>query len=147
MTIDTDAIRVQLVDTLVPDFAAAHPSAKINFENQRLVQDETNGWIYISVMPGDMLRREIGSRASSGQSAQYGQIGIVQVQMGVKKDSGTKLLHEFADTIINSLLDRDWSISGGRLMTKNADRRVRGLVAGTYAMNVIIEWEYRTSLS
>jgi hypothetical protein len=146
MAMDTDAVRVQLVDTLVTDFAAAHPLAKINFENQRLEQDDTNGWIYVSIMPGDMVRRELGSRASGG-STQYGQLGIVQVQMAIKKDGGTKTLHEFADTIINSLVDRDWSISGGRLMTLNADRRVRGVVAGSYAMNVIIEWEYRTSLS
>jgi hypothetical protein len=147
MAMDTDAVRVQLVDTLVTDFVAAHPLAKINFENQRLEQDESNGWIYVSIMPGDMVRKEIGSRATSGQSAQYSQFGIVQVQMAIKKDGGTKTLHAFADTIINSLVDRDWSISGGRLMTLNADRRVRGVIAGSYAMNVIIEWEYRTSLS
>lgn len=146
MAIDTDAVRVQLVDTLVPDFAAAHPLAKINYENTRLEQDDDNGWIYISVIPGDLVRRDIGSRAS-GNSAQYGQIGIMQVQMAIKKDGGTKILNEFADTIINSLIDRDWSIAGGRLMTLNGDRRVRGVIAGSYAMNVIIEWEYRTTLS
>lgn len=146
MAMDTDAVRVKLVDTLVTPFAAAHPNAKINYENTRLEQDDDNGWIYISVIPGDLVRRDIGSRASGG-SAQYGQIGVMQVQMGIKKDGGTKTLHEFADTIINAMIDQDWSISGGRLMTLNGDRRVRGVIAGTYAMNVIIEWEYRTSLS
>jgi len=147
MAMDTEAVRVQLVDTLVADFAAAHPLAKINYENLRLDQDDDNGWIYISVIPGDLVRRNLGSRATSGNVANYSQFGIVQVQMAIKKDGGTRTLHQFADTIITSLQDRDWSISGGRLFTSNGDRRTRGIVAGSFAMNVNIEWEYHTSLS
>lgn len=147
MSIDTEAVRVKLVETLVPAFASAHPDAKINFENQPVEQDDDNGWIYVSVIPGATNRTSIGSRQNPGSVVRYCQYGIMQVQMVIKKDAGTRKLHQFADTIINTMNDLDWSMASGRLMTLNADRRTRGVVGGSYAMNVNIEWECTATLT
>lgn len=138
---NTDAVRTQLINTLVPAFASAHPTAVINYENQRLDQgadgDEGNGWIYVSVIPAGSKRKNL-----SRTNIQYCHNGIIQIQMGISKDKGTRKLHQFADTIINTMVDRDWNIEGGRLITFNADRRTRGVIGATYAMNVNISWEY-----
>lgn len=145
--IDSDEVRQKLVEVLEPAFSAAHPNSPINYENQPIAQDDVNGWIYVSVIPGKFMRKNIGSRNNTAQSASYCLHGIMQVQMAIQKDKGTRKLHQFADTLSMALVDQDWSIPNGRLLTKNADRRTRGVIEGTFAMNFNLEWEYHVTLS
>jgi len=137
MSLDLDAVRAHLETQIITAMAAAHPNAKVNAENRPPQQDPINGWYHIAVIFGDVQRADI-----SKNYRRFRQYGVVNVTLMVGKDRGTQLVNDMTATVLVSLLDKTWALNGGTLRTHSGERRTRGVISDTYAVNALMEFEY-----
>lgn len=130
-----DAVRQTAYAVISSELAPRVPGIKICFENQKFDQPN-DPWIYVALIPGDSQRMEVSS------SRLYRHHGLINVQIMVPQDKGTKVLHDVTQAVFEVLADRQWNLPGaGRMTTYCCKRRNRGLLNGflTYS----IQTEYR----
>lgn len=136
-----DDVREKVYQIFASEFAAEHPTVLQRFENQKFEQPNNVPWIYVSVLPGDSIRADIGTNQKN-----FYHYGAIQVQLMVPESTGTKQLHEMAWTAFRVLADRDWPLPEGKMTTYNCQRRTRGIIGGAYVMNVITEYRHDEAL-
>jgi hypothetical protein len=131
-----DSVREAVFATFQDEMAVAQPGVAICYENQKF--DQPSGpWFYVAIVPGDSRRAEISS------SRAFFHYGIVNVQIMVPQDTGTKRLNELTQAAFNILADRNWALTGGgSLTTYCCKKRNRGLQNGFLTYNLQAEFRH-----
>jgi hypothetical protein len=137
---DFAALHKTMFDTFRHEFGARQPGVPVGYENQPFDQPKNAPWAYITLVPGEVGRKEVSS-------AQVMRIcGVVNVQLMVPQDTGTRKLHEMAAAVVKIYGDRDFPLADGKVTTRNVEIRNRGLMHGFYTFSVQAEFKYDTRL-
>lgn len=135
-----DQARAAAFDAFKTEFGTAYPAVKIYFENQPFKQPVGEDWVSIAFIPN------VSQRANIGTTKNFHHYGVLNVNVYVRENTGTALMHAMADKVFTILCDRDWSLADGKLTTYGAERRTRGLMNGFYIHNVQCEFCLDASL-
>lgn len=136
-----DSVRVAVTTTIQNELAPKAPDIPIHFENQKFKQPQ-GPWFYVAVIPGDGQRMEISS------SRRYRHFGVINMQVMVPQDVGTKLLNELTNIAFTVLADRSWVLpGGGRMTTHCCKRRNRGLLNGFLTYSIQVEYRHDEAIS
>ncbi len=136
-----DAVRTKTEQVLAAALAAAHPTAKINYENVKFMQPKQAPWVEVRMTPGKTTRADVGSRRVRHSW------GVVNLTVLVPEETGTATIHNIGDTIENAFLDRNFALpgDGGYLTYYCVTRRNRGVINGFLAHGVMIEYRNQTN--
>lgn len=135
-----DQAREAIFETFKTEFGTAYPSTKVYFENQPFEQPKGAPWVSIAFLPN------VSHRAALGPGNQFHHLGVLNVNVYVPENTGTKVMHQMGDKVFNILADREWSLAAGALTTYGCERRTRGATQGWYIHNVQCEFRLDASL-
>ena len=135
-----EAARAAIFGTFKQEFGLAYPTTKVYYENQKFEQPVGQPWVSIAFIPN------LSRRADIGTVKHFKHEGVVNVNVMVPEDTGTKTMHEMADKVFTVLADRDWGIGDNKVTTYGVQRRSRGVVAGYYVHNIQCEFCLDASL-
>lgn len=131
----TEAVRNAIAASLVTSMSSRQPGLLLAFENTKFTQPKGTAWVYVSILPGDTKRADIGS------TQRYHTCGVVNCQIFVPEDTGTQLLRQIGDSITASLIDRQIQIAGqGSCTFYGVERKNRGTMNGWYSHTVACEY-------
>jgi hypothetical protein len=130
-----DAVREHLTDVFKTGFGTAHPTIPVAWENQRFNRPANSAYVDFSVQFGAIVRANIGE---NGRDRHH---GLINVQLQVPEDTGTRLLNEMSQTVVDLLKHKAWSLGAdGKLVTCNPDVRSRPNINGYACRAVMIEF-------
>ena len=133
-----DAVRAKVHDVLEQAFAAKNPGTLVVTENHKFTRQPTQPWVYISMQPGVVKRRNIGTHRR-----EYRRLGIVIVNVMVPIDSGTKALSDLAETAFVAIGDRNFNLGAdGYLKLCDAQQKSRGTINGFLTWNIQVEYHH-----
>lgn len=138
---DLASVHKLVFDTFKFEFGSRQPGVAMSFENQPFTQPKGQPWVHITLIPGEVKRKEI----SSAQVIRM--CGVVNVQLMVPQDQGTRKLHQMADAVVKIFGDRDFSLPDGRIITYGLEVRNRGLLNGFHCFSVQADYRYETRLN
>lgn len=130
-----DFPREMLASEFNTKFATAYPSVPILWENQRSPPQVNVASVMVEVVPGVSRRIDVSRSV-------YEESGTINVAVLVPVDTGTKELNAMASIVRSILLDREWSTTGGKLVTYGMERRRRGAVNGTYGHLILVDYKF-----
>jgi hypothetical protein len=137
---DFSSVHKTLFDTFKYEFGVRQPDVPVGYENQPFDQPKGAPWAYITLVPGAVLRKEI----SSAQVMRAH--GVVNVQLMVPQDKGTRKLHQMAEAVTKIFADRDFPLADGKITTCDVEIRNRGLMHGFHTFSVQASYQYDTRL-
>lgn len=133
-----DAVRAKAVNVLEQAFAASAPGTLVVFENHKFTRQPTQPWVYITMQPGVVKRKNIGTR-----SRQYRRMGIVIVNIMVPVDSGSKALYDLSEIAFIAIADRNFNLGAdGYLKFCDAQQKNRGTINGFLTWNIQVEYHH-----
>lgn len=127
----SDKLR-ESIETLIQDeFGTAMPSVEMVFENTRRDHPKQAPWIYVTIVEGKVFRANIGN------ASQFVACGVVNVQVMVPENTGTKTLRQIGDVVFNILADRQVALADlGSITFSEVDKRSRQPVNGWLPMSI-----------
>lgn len=133
-----DAVRAKTAEVLEQAFAAKSPGTLVVMENHKFTRQPTQPWVYISMQPGAVRRKNIGTRRR-----EYRRSGIVIVNIMVPVDSGSKALYDLSEIAFVAIADRNFSLGAdGYLKLCDATQRNRGVINGFLTWNIQVEYHH-----
>lgn len=137
----SDKLRETIETLIQAEFGAAMPTVAMVFENTRREHPKEAPWIYTTIVEGKSRRVNIGA------ARQFGGHGVVNVQIMVPENTGTKTLRRIGDAVFNILADRQLSMPGiGSITLCDVEKRGRPPVNGWLPMNVMATYYVRFEL-
>lgn len=120
---------------LSQQFVTKRPTVPMHFENTKFAKPTNSAWVYVTLIDGESVRANIGN------PYQWKSTGVVNCQVLVPEDTGTRLCRSIIDDIFSILADRQIPmVPEGSITFCYAERRNRGTVGGWYAMNFVCEF-------
>lgn len=129
-----DVARQAVFQTFKTEFGLAFPTVKVHYENQPFDQPKGAAWVSLAFIPN------LSRRADIGADMNFKHEGVINVNVMVPENTGTKDQHTMADKVFTILADREWGLAEGRLITYGIQRRSRGLIGGFYTANIQCEF-------
>ena len=133
-----DAVRAKVAEVLEQVLAVKHPGTLVVMENHKFSRTPTQPWVYITMQPGVIKRKNIGTR-----KREYRRLGIVVVNIMIPIDSGSKILYDISDTVFTAIGDRNFNLGvDGYLKLCDATQRNRGTINGFLTWNIQVEYHH-----
>jgi hypothetical protein len=133
-----DAVRAKTASVLEQAFAASAPGTLVVMENHKFTRQPTQPWVYVSMQPGVVKRKNIGTR-----KREYRRMGIVIVNIMVPVDSGSKALYDLSEIAFTAIADRNFNLGAdGYLKLCDATQKNRGVINGFLTWNIQVEYHH-----
>jgi len=119
------------------DWGVAYPTIPVAYANRRFDQPTDGPWVNFMIVNGERFRSNIGlTKCFRSQ-------GVLNIACMVPEESGSKLVGEMCDEVLNIFQDITMPVAGGGSASfYNAEIRTRGVLSGYYTMNVQLEFNY-----